>query len=201
VDGAFDRRSYATPLISDAMILSTGASVSESMEEVIALTTHTVKLLTIKQEENQKILKLSEDIIKNSKLGIIGSDNSVKLLNVLTALDAAKDIAENLEEDSKYIVIKGAVTSKLLEDLMRITNEYKGKTFLVEDGTKLFLSKNTIGKFEKKGGILKVLNPITIAAVTINPTSPYGYEFEENEFLNLLKKELTIPVFNLGPSD
>lgn len=201
VDGAFDRRSYATPLISDATILSTGASVSESMEEVIALTTHTVKLLTIKQEENQKILKLSEDIIKNSKLGIIGSDNSVKLLNVLTALDAAKDIAENLEEDSKYIVIKGAVTSKLLEDLMRITNEYKGKTFLVEDGTKLFLSKNTIGKFEKKGGILKVLNPITIAAVTINPTSPYGYEFEENEFLNLLKKELTIPVFNLGPSD
>jgi len=31
VDGAFDRRSYATPLISDATIISTGASVSRTL--------------------------------------------------------------------------------------------------------------------------------------------------------------------------
>ena len=43
VDGAFDRRSYATPQISDATILSTGASVSRNMEKVINITLHTIK--------------------------------------------------------------------------------------------------------------------------------------------------------------
>ena len=201
VDGAFDRRSYATPLISDATILSTGASVSESMEEVIELTTHTVKLLTLDSEENQEILNLSKEIMKNSKIGIIEHDNSIKMIDVPTALDAAKDIAKNINEDSKYIVINGAVTNKLLEDLMKLTNEYKGKIILVEDGTKLFLSKYTLNKFEKKGGILKVLNPIHIAAITINPTSPSGYEFDKNSFLKALEKEVSIPIFDLGPSD
>lgn len=201
VDGAFDRRSYATPLISDATILSTGASVSESMEEVIELTTHTVKLLTLENEENQEILNLSKEIMKNSKIGILGNDNSITMIDVPTALDAAKDIAENLKEDSKYIVINGAITNKLLEELMKLTNEYKGKTILVEDGTKLFLSKYTLNKFEKKGGIIKVLNPIRIVAITTNPTSPSGYEFDKNEFLKALEKEVSIPVFDLGPSD
>ena len=201
VDGAFDRRSYATPLISDATILSTGASVSENMEEVIELTTHTVKLLTLENEENQEILILSQDIVKKSKIGIIGNNNSVKMIDVPTALDAAKDIIKNLEEDSKYIVIKGAVTNKLLEDLMKLTNEYKGKTFLVEDGTKLFLSKYTFDKFRKKGGILKVLNPIHVTAITINPTSPSGYEFDKSKFLKSLEKEVSIPVFDLGPCE
>jgi hypothetical protein len=201
VDGAFDRRSYATPLITDATILSTGASVSENMEEVIELTIHTVKLLTLENEENQEILNLSQDIIKNSKIGIIRNNNSVKMIDVPTALDAAKDIIKNLKEDSKYIVIKGAVSNKLLEDLMKLTNEYKGKIFLVEDGTKLFLSKYTLDKFEKKGGILKVLNPICVAAITINPTSPSGYEFDKTKFIKSLEKEVSIPVFDLGPSE
>lgn len=201
VDGAFDRKSYATPLISDVTILSTGASVSENMEEVIELTSHTIKLLTLENEKNQDILNLSKDIIKNSKIGIIGNNNSVILIDVPTALDAATDITKNIRRDSKYIVIKGAVTNKLLEDIMKLTNEYKGKTFLVEDGTKLFLNKYTLEKFEKKGGILKVLNPIYVAAITINPTSPSGYGFDKNEFLKSLEKEVSIPVYNLGPSE
>jgi len=201
VDGAFDRRSYAAPLISDATILSTGASVSESMEDVIELTSHTIKLLTIKNELNQDIINISKEIMHNSKLGIIGSDNSVTIIDVPTALDAAKDIFRNLKEDSKYIVIKGAITDKLLKDVMKFTNSFKGKIFLVEDGTKLFLSRKTLGMFEKKGGTLKVLNPITIAALTINPTSPFGYAFNKHKFLRSLEERISIPVFDLGPSD
>ncbi|MFX1326696.1 MAG: hypothetical protein ACFE91_00940, partial [Promethearchaeota archaeon] len=62
----------------------------------------------------------------------------------------------------------------------------------------LFLSSKIKEKFEKKGGILKVLNPINIIAITINPTSPYGYEFDKNLFLNLLKKNVNVPVYDLG---
>ena len=66
VDGAFDRRSYATPLISDATILSTGASVSKNMKEVIDLTIHTIELLTLETEKNIEIVDLSIEILKKS---------------------------------------------------------------------------------------------------------------------------------------
>jgi hypothetical protein len=201
VDGAFDRRAYATPLISDATILSSGASVSRNMKEVIDLTIYTIELLNLEQEKNPEIEKLPRDILKKSKVSIIDKNYNVNSLNVVTALDAAQDIGVNLDDDSQYVIIYGAVTDKLLEDLMKSTQKYKGVTFIVEDGTKLFLSQKTTNKFLKKGGILKVLNPINIIAITINPTSPYGYEFDKDKFLKSLQEKLKIPVYNLGVND
>lgn len=201
VDGAFDRRSFSTPSISDATIISTGASVSRNINEVINLTAHIINLLNLEQETNEEMVVLSKEIFKKSKIGIINKNNSIKLLTVATALDSAQDIIENLDNDSKYIAIKGAITDKILEDLMKSSQKYKGIPFLVTDGTKLFVGYKSLKKFQKKGGIIKVLNPINVIAVTINPTSPNGYEFDKDVFLKLLTKELTIPVYNLGVND
>ncbi|MFX1379000.1 MAG: hypothetical protein ACFFA4_07875 [Promethearchaeota archaeon] len=201
IDGAFDRRSYATPIISDASILSTGASVSENMQNVINLTVHTINLLNLPSEKNKEIIEIAYDIIKKAKVGVIDNQNSIKLLHVPTPLDAAKEISENLEENSTYVIINGAITNKLLENLMKLTEKYKGVTFLVEDSTKIFLSKTIMEKFQKKGGIIKVLHPIKVIAVTINPTSPLGYQFEKSDFINLMKKNLNIPVYDLGPGN
>lgn len=199
VDGAFDRRAYATPLVSDATILSTGASVSENMNKVVDLTVHTVEILTLKNETDKEILNLAKIILQTNKVGIINKDKSIKKLGLITALDAAKEIADVLDEKAQLLVIKGALTDNLLENLMRLTSKYKGLTILVEDGTKLFLSKSTFNKFKKKGGILKVINPIKITAITINPISPEGYKFNRSKFLSLLKQNINIPIYDLGP--
>ncbi|MFW9827222.1 MAG: hypothetical protein ACFFEY_06525 [Candidatus Thorarchaeota archaeon] len=198
IDGAFDRRSYATPIISNATILSTGASVSENMQNVIDLTTHIVGILNLENQKERKISDIARNVFEKAKVGIIDKQNNVKILTVPTPLDAAIEISENLDENSNYVIINGAITDKLLEDIMKITNNYKRITFLVDDATKLFLSKNIMQKFQKKGGIIKVLHPIKVIAVTINPTSPLGYEFEKDKFLNLMKKSLNIPVYDLG---
>lgn len=200
IDGAFDRRTYATPLISEATIISTGASVSEDMKKVVDLTIFTLELLTLQNETNHEILGLAKKIFEDNNVGFINKDNTVKKLELPTALDAAEEIRENLDENSKYVLIKGALTNKLLEDLMRITNKYKNLTILVEDGTKLFLSKNIFNKFHKKGGFIKVLNPIKVIAITINPTSPDGLNFNKEKFLKLLEEKVKVPVYDLGPS-
>jgi hypothetical protein len=160
IDGAFDRKSFATPLISDATILSTGASVSERMEDVIDLTYHTVKLFTLENEKDERTLEIAKKIIKDSKIGIINYDNSIRLLDILTSLDSAREIIRYLDINSKYVVIKGAITDKLLEDLMKFTDKYKDITILAEDATKLFLSMKVIEKFQKKNGNIKVITPI-----------------------------------------
>ncbi|MFW9771954.1 MAG: hypothetical protein ACFFB4_03185 [Promethearchaeota archaeon] len=200
IDGAFDRRTYATPLISEATIISTGASVSEDMKKVVDLTIFTLELLTLQNETNHEILGLAKKIFEDNNVGFINKDNTVKKLELPTALDAAEEIRENLDENSKYVLIKGALTNKLLGDLMRITNKYKNLTILVEDGTKLFLSKNIFNKFHKKGGFIKVLNPIKVIAITINPTSPDGLNFNKEKFLKLLEEKVKVPVYDLGPS-
>lgn len=120
-----------------------------------------------------------------------------KGLEVKTSLEASKEIVEALDENTSYVVVKGVVSDSLIEDIMKSTNLYKNITFLAEDGTKVFLSKDTLYKFQKQGGILKVINPINVLCVTTNPKSPYGYEFDKVKFIEELKKELDIPVFDV----
>ncbi|MCB2294785.1 hypothetical protein LGK95_14895 [Clostridium algoriphilum] len=197
VDGAISRKTFASPSITKATILSTGAAMSKSMVKVVDETSHIVELLSLKNEEDLSILKLASDVFKIGKIGIICIDNSIKMLDVVTALGSAKVIVDVIDKNTSYVVIKGVVTDKLLEDIMTSTNKYKGVIFLVEDGTKLFLSRETFYKFKNRGGIIKTINPINIVCVTANPRSPYGYEFDKNRFSHELRKKLNVPVFDV----
>lgn len=201
IDGAFDRRSYASPIISQATIFSTGASVSKNMKEVIETTIHTFNLLSTKSEESTDIIKLADSIISKSKVGIIDRDFLVKTLNLLTALDSVEEILIQLNSNSKYLVINGAITDSFLEKLIKSSEIYKNIIILVPDATKLFLSRRTFAKYIKKGGKIKVLKKIKLIMITINPTSPLGYEFDKIKFLSELRKELDIPIYDLGPSE
>ena len=201
IDGAFDRRSFASPLVSQATILSTGASVSRDFQEVIQITKHTFNLLTLKSEENERVVKLANKIIIDAKVGIIFSDFSIKKLELPTALDSVEDILTHLDINSKFLVINGAITDLFLEEFMEKSDIYKNINILVCDTTKLFLSERTFVKFSKKGGIIKAINKIKIIMITINPTSPLGYEFDKLNFLSELKKELSVPIYDLGPSE
>ncbi len=200
IDGAFDRRSFASPLISDATIVSTGASVSKNMNKVIDLTTHTIELLSTESEKDLKIREIVKRILSHDKVGFIFTDLSTKSLDLLTALTSGKKIAEMLTNNVKYVVINGAITDTFLEEIMKSTKNYVNVTFIVENATKFFISKSSYNKFLKKGGILKVLTPIKVIALTINPTSPYGYNFDKNIFFKALQDHIKIPIFDLGPN-
>jgi len=137
VDGAISRKTLASPSITKATILSTGAAMSKSMVKVVDETSHIVELLSLENEEDLSVLKLASDVFKIGKIAIIRIDNSIKMLDVVTALGSAKVIVDVIDKNTSYVVIKGVVTDKLLEDIMTSTNQYKGVIFLVEDGNKV----------------------------------------------------------------
>jgi len=200
IDGAFDRRSFATPIISDATILSTGASVSKNMERVVDLTSHIYNLFNLEVVKDYKIRKISNDILIDAQVGIINNDFSFIKLEEPTALGSSKVIFDQLTKNAKYLAIKGAITDSLLEEY--ITNKKaKNITVIATDPTKLFVSKQVFYKFIKKGGRLKVLARVNLIAITVNHTSPLGYEFENKQFMRLLKERINLPLFNLGPCD
>ncbi len=200
IDGAFDRRSFATPLISDATILSTGASVSRNMEKVVDLTSHIYDLFSLEIVKDGKIRKISKDILLTVQVGIINDNYSINKLEEPTALGSSKLIFNQITKDSKYLVIKGAITDSILNEYI-INKKVRDLTLITTDPTKLFISKQIFYKFIKKGGHLKVLDRINLIAITVNHTSPLGYEFENNQFMRLLQEKINVPIFNLGPCD
>ena len=199
IDGAFDRKSYATPTISEATILSTGASVSENMVEVINQTVHLINLFSIDKVSDDKVIEIAKKIMNSAKIGVIKKDLTWAKFQILTALDAAKEISEKISEDVKYLVVNSAITDSFLNDFIKFLKNYKDITILVPDSTKLFLSELEFKKFLKKGGKIKVIHPIKIIAITINPITPYGWGFDKFEFLRKLKERVNVPVFDLGP--
>ncbi|HHW57013.1 MAG TPA: hypothetical protein GXX15_04960 [Clostridia bacterium] len=200
IDGALSRKTQASPSVSEATILSTGAVLSYNMEETVKKTVFTVKLLSIEAEKDQEVVKVAESILDTARLGFIYKSKSYKSIRIATAIDSSKEIVENLK-DVTHVVIKGVITDRLIEDVMKSTNKYKGVTFLAEDATKLFLKEETFLKFQKSGGIFRVLKPINLICVMINPISPLGYSYDKDEFLTQLKKEINLPVFDVIGGD
>ncbi|MBN2154463.1 MAG: hypothetical protein JW776_00280 [Candidatus Lokiarchaeota archaeon] len=197
IDGAFDRKSFASPLLAHATILATGAAVSHNMEEVVEETRFTIKKLTIPPLTNGNEIQKIKDIFKTSKAGIMEEDNTIISFDVSTALNATPLIISSLTSKSKYILIKGIVGSDLIQNLLKSNVDAENITIIAEDGTKIFTSQQILTQWYNKGGAIKVLDPINILAVTANPISPYGFQFNRKDFMTQLRSQLSLPVFDV----
>jgi hypothetical protein len=197
IDGALSRKTTASPAITEATILSTGASLGRDINKVVEMTSYSVKLLSIEQQIDNNILKLCKEDLGESRVGIIFKNESIEGLDVKTSLEASKEVVQRLQKDVSHVVIRGIVTDSILEDIMKSTDRYKGVTFLVEDGTKLFVKQETLYKFQGQGAVIKALEGINLKCVTCNPKAPYGYEFDKYKFLEELKKNISLPVYDV----
>lgn len=201
IDGAIDRKSSAAPSISESTIVSTGAVLSRDINKVIEETLHLVNLFKLPKVEDEKLRLLIEELIDNGKIATIDRvKNSYKVneLKVKTALNCGNIIGENINKDTKYIVLPGSLTKKTLEDIMETTKRYKKVRVIVEDGTKIFIKPKAWIEFMKKGIKVRVLKSINLIALTVNPYAPQGYYFEPEKFLKDMKTYVKdIPVYDL----
>ncbi len=197
IDGALDRKSSAAPTISQATILSTGAVISRDYNRVIEETVHTVNLLNLPGVDI-KDRALLESLLLENRLCIVTNSGEVEEIKLETALGAGHRIGQELDEDSKYLIIPGSLVKSTLEDLTRSTRAYKDVIIVVSDGTKIFIPPRDYLHFERIGIRIRVIYPINLIGVTINPYSPSGYYFEPYEFLEKMRTFITdIPVMDL----
>ena len=198
IDGALDRRSAATPSISQATILSTGAVLSRDMNKVIEETIHITNLFNLSPIEDENIRKIIEETIKNNQIAIIDGELNLTPIHMKTALNSGHIIGESIKDNSKYILIPGSLVKNTLEDIIRSTNKYRNVDIVVTDGTKIFISPKDWLKFMRYGFRVKVLNPINLIAITLNPYAPQGYYFDPKELLDRMKYYIKdIPVLDV----
>lgn len=192
VDGALSRLSLASPTVTEAMILATGAAVSPNLQQLVSKTKFVYRL--IKLEEISPALRQK---ISNISFGIWGidSDGEVHDLGIKSVFLLGKG-EDKLFKYGDTIFAAGAVSDRLLKYLSAQPNISKC-ILIVQDFTKLFLSPEVYSDFTKRGGRLKVMQRSNLAAITLNPTSPQGYTLNSADACHTLSDALGCPVYDV----
>lgn len=210
VDGALDRSSSASPVISDSCVLASGAAVDRYMHNTVAKTAHLAELFKLPRVRPNHLERFDcgefpniESLFDTPEPALIDRFGKVRTLSgIKTALGAGRKIAEEIDENTRYIVIKGALINKTLRDYIEATDYYRNVEWVIRDATRLFLDA-TEWKYILRAGIaISVLSEVQLLAVTANPTSPHSYSYDPDEFLDALREKIEdIPVINVMAMD
>jgi len=197
IDGSISRKTLSTHLLAEGTILSTGAGFSPDMDETISETIHTVNLFTTAMPDGDldMLTDLSAASYEQS------SECKFLLIDDKRIIKGASDINELIKElrSSKrlrYIYVSGALTDNILMPLLQVKLP-SGLTLVTADATKLLISRENMERLDRAKIAIRVLNKINLIAITINPYSPQGFNYDKTQFLQLLQSKTKIPVFNV----
>ena len=151
----------------EGTVLSVGAAMSRDMGNVVRAAQHQAELFSLELSEKSYAIKFA-------------NENPFAVLK--DGLDA-------------YFIFRGALVTDDLINIMKHYKEYK-KTVVVNDASCVFVQQRIYKKFLRDGEI-RVQNRTNLAAVTINPMSPYGKWFDKDKFMREMQEHLEFPVFNV----
>lgn len=190
VDGALSRLSLASPTVTDAMILATGAAVSANLKQLVAKTKFLFDLINI--EEVDPALR---EPLNNIESGIwaVDDDGVAHDLGIASAFLIGQAEGDLLRFGRRFFA-SGAVSDRLLRTLAQKGNDI---TLIARDFTKLFITPEALSDFRRRGGRLLVLQRSRLLAVTLNPTSPQGFLLDSRRACDTLAEALQMPVYDV----
>ena len=203
IDGAIDRKSIAAPETSDAIILSTGAVISRQMQTVIEETAHTVGLYRLPELEKGPARHALEDHLAlepEEERILLLENGQVHPLDIRTGLGAGRILAPRIDQAAKagltHIFIPGAFTPGAIDGID--PRAMRQVTFVLRDPTKIFFAPQVWRKMQKWGLRVEMLESINVAAVTVNPTSPLGYRFDQRMLVERMQDAIPdVPVIDV----
>lgn len=190
VDGALSRMSLASPLVTDAMILATGASVSANIPQLVRKTKFVQRLIDLENVEEDLSLRLQQ--LKNGIWGI-GADGEIHDLQIPSVflLDKRND---DIFRFGNRIYVSGAVSNKLINYLRM---QQKKVELIVGDFTKIFVGREEFDAFLRAGNTIKTLFKNRLIAVTVNPVSPAGITLNSERLQQAMSESLGLPVYDI----
>jgi hypothetical protein len=190
VDGALSRLSLASPTVTEAMILATGAAVSANVKQLVSKTKFLHNLILLDEVDSDLREKLSTI---PSGLWAVDDDGFPHDLGIASVF-----LIDRSEQDilryGKTLFASGAVSDRLLRILAA---KEKGITLIARDFTKLFITPEAYVEFTRRDGRLMVLQRSKLIAVTLNPTSPQGFLLDSASTCHALADALQTPVYDV----
>ena len=191
IDGALSRKSFGSPTITDAMILSTGASLSASLNVVVKKTKFIYQMTQLPQYQStlaEQLQNIENGIYAITEEGIVDLE-----IPSLMMIDKYKD---KIFTYGKRLFVAGALNDKFVQ-LLKIQKNPQEIEIIIKDFTKIFAQEDNVIQYLYRGGQIKVLDQTNLIAITANPISPTGYNFNNEEMLDALRKEIPINIYNV----
>ena len=182
-----------SPIITEGIVLSTGAAVSINSKEIIKKTKHVINLLkldSLERERKEKIIDLEDGIYK-----ILWEKDIINKLPIKSILNFSQ-LEENIFQEDCSLYITGVLTERFIESLTK-QSFLENIEIVVKDFTKVFVSGEILSRFIRKGGKLKVLLKTKLVAITVNPVAPTGYILDSKELIKAIEEFTEVPVVNL----
>jgi hypothetical protein len=193
VDGALNRLSLASPSVTDALVLCTGAACSIKLDQLIKKVKYQCELINI-EKVDEPILNKIVDI--DSGVWSVDENKITKLSDTLFTSNF--NIDSTLREN-KNLYIAGALTDNFVKELIR--KKIDGLNIIVRDFSCIFLTTQNYYKFIRRGGKIMSKQNANLIAICSNPTSPVGYNYVPDELRSALEKELNVPVYDILKSE
>ena len=173
VDGAINRLGSAAPRVSDALVMATGGMVADTLDEVVATTVGTLEMLTLPQASPETLRRLSEmadSDLADARAVSIDKAGRCSSLELDTVVGEGVRVAREVERRAtKILFVAGALTEEFADDFSRILPPRRRLTVVVRDATVLIVSPTTVSRLRRRGIDLRVLEPLRVLAVTVNP--------------------------------
>lgn len=173
IDGALSRLSTASPAVSEAMILSTGAAFSANIRELVSKTAFVVELI---------------------RLPLYLGEEPALRVSSFSSPEAA-DLKGN-----RVIEVEGALTDRLLQKVRQAMGDEEVE-LVVGDFTKLFCSQDLYRAFVRHGGRISVRMKSELLAVTVNPVAPNGIVLDSDILCRELSERIGLPVYDIVKND
>lgn len=187
VDGAQSRMSLASPTVTDAMVLATGAALSANMQQVVMATRYACQLIEIGECSDEM-----KRVFGQCGKGVwtLSDDGVVTLTDIKTALSG------NIPETSgvKAVYVTGAVGDRFVE---RLKMQNRPIQLVVADFTKLFLSQAVYAQLLRSKVHISVMYKSRLVAVTANPWSPQGFTMDSRELCDRLSDATGVNVYDV----
>lgn len=189
VDGALSRLSLASPAVTEAMILATGAAVAGNIPELVRKTKYVYELIGIEEIEDALRTRLAPDA------GVWAiSDGGEPIDLELPSVLMLERSGENLFRHGRRIYATGIVTDKLFQLLRTQQREVE---LIVRDFTRVFASPEAFYAFLRRGHRIRVVHRSRLLAVTVNPTAPSGLVLDSRRLCEAMQEALQIPVYDV----
>lgn len=190
VDGALSRLSLASPTVTEAMVLATGAAVSGNIAELVRQTKYVYELVGL-EEVGQEW----QDKLEGIEQGCwaLTEDGQVEDLH-LPSVFMLEKAEGSLLRDGCPLFVAGAVSDKLLQHLRLQKCPVE---LVVRDFTRIFALPESYYAFLRKGGRIRVLHRSRLMAVTVNPVAPSGLVLDSERLCREMEDALHIPVYDV----
>jgi len=209
IDGAIDRRAASSPEVSDGLVMSTGAVLSGDMQEVVERTAEAVALVRLpglsESGEDAQARELAAALAPgvSALAGERGEVHALPERFVLTAEPVT--VSEQLQQAGapRWLLVAGALPQRFLDGLVpAVRRSGAPLTVVVSDPTRLFLTDRGVEQYARAGIELRVLRPIELLALTVNPVAPQSHSFDSAALRARLADAIPrLPIFDvLHPS-